>query len=89
MKGYINVPLATIYHLTLIMTKTTFNRRYDELLRQINDSAYQAELLNLMSQQLLDDTPVVKKETFKKRSLWYIFSCDCKGWDDDISIYTC
>tara|TARA_Y200000002_G_C22468365_1_gene573483 strand:- start:335 stop:487 length:153 start_codon:yes stop_codon:yes gene_type:complete len=50
------------------MTKTTFNRRYDELLRQIHDSAYQAELLNLMSQQLLDDTPVVQKETFKKRS---------------------
>ena len=50
------------------MTEITFNREYNKLLREISKSDYKEELLNIMSQQLADDTPVIRQELLPLRS---------------------
>jgi hypothetical protein len=46
------------------MNEQTNNRRLDQLLRQVNTHPFREELLNIMSQQLVDDTNVVQQEMF-------------------------
>ena len=46
------------------MNKRTFQIRYAELLRDINKHPHKSELLNILSQQLADDT--VKVDTYTK-----------------------
>lgn len=41
------------------MNKRTFEIRKAELLRDVNNHPYRKELLNIMSQQLADDTVTV------------------------------
>ena len=50
------------------MTKETFIRQYNNLLTEINKSEDKTELLNIMSQQLEDDTPVIQQELIPLRS---------------------
>ena len=50
------------------MTKNTFNRKCNTLLREISNSDHKEELLNIMSQQLQDDTPVIRQELIPLRS---------------------
>ena len=50
------------------MTEKTLNRKYNTLLREISNSDHKEELLNIMSQQLQDDTPVVRQELIPIRS---------------------
>ena len=51
-----------------MMTEKTLNRKYNTLLREISKSDYKEELLNIMSQQLQDDTPVIRQELIPLRS---------------------
>ena len=46
------------------MNEQTNNRRLDQLLHQVNTHPFREELLNIMSQQLVDDTNVVQQEMF-------------------------
>jgi hypothetical protein len=46
------------------MNEQTNNRRLDQLLRQVNTHPFRDELLNIMSQQLVDDTNVIRQEKF-------------------------
>ena len=41
------------------MTERTFNRRYNQLVTLINIHPNKTELLNIMQQQLKDDTVIV------------------------------
>ena len=50
------------------MTEITFNRKYNKLLTEISNSDYKEELLNIMSQQLQDDTSVIRQELIPLRS---------------------
>ena len=50
------------------MTEITFNRNYNKLLTEISKSDYKEELLNIMSQQLQDDTSVIRQELIPIRS---------------------
>tara|TARA_A100001035_G_C27636533_1_gene432528 strand:- start:37 stop:192 length:156 start_codon:yes stop_codon:yes gene_type:complete len=50
------------------MTENTLNRKYNKLLSEISKSDYKEELLNIMSQQLADDTPVIRQELLPLRS---------------------
>ena len=44
-------------------TNKTYERRLDQLLEEINNHAHKAELIKLMSQQLLEDTEVIHADT--------------------------
>ncbi len=44
------------------MTERTFNIRKAELLRDINKHPHRDELLNIMQQQLIDDTVMMDTE---------------------------
>ena len=44
------------------MNTKTFNRRLQQLSSELYQHAHKDELLNIMSQQVLDDTPVCDKE---------------------------
>ena len=44
------------------MNSKTFNRRLQTLSSELYQHAFKDELLNIMSQQVLDDTPVCDKE---------------------------
>ena len=44
------------------MNSKTFNRRLHTLSSELYQHAFKEELLNIMSQQLEDDTPVCDKE---------------------------
>jgi len=50
------------------MTEQAFTRAYNKLLSQLENHSHKDELLNIMSQQILDDTPVVTSQMFKRRS---------------------
>ena len=50
------------------MTENTINRKYNKLLREISKSEHKEELLNIMSQQLQDDTSVIRQELIPIRS---------------------
>ncbi len=50
--------------LILTMNKRTFEIRYAELLRDVNKHPHRAELLNILQQQLADDT--VRIDTYTK-----------------------
>ena len=45
------------------MNLRTFSIRYAELLRDVNKHPHRAELLNIMSQQIADDTVTVNTDT--------------------------
>ena len=45
------------------MNLRTFSIRYAELLRDVNKHPRRAELLNIMSQQIADDTVTVNTDT--------------------------
>ena len=45
------------------MNKRTFNIRYAELLRDVNKHPHRTELLNILQQQLADDTVTVNTDT--------------------------
>ena len=47
------------------MNEKTNNKRLDQLLHQVNTHPFRDELLNIMSQQLVDDTNVIEREVFK------------------------
>lgn len=47
------------------MNSKTFNKRYDQLSSEVYRSPYMEELLNIMQQQLEDDTPVIDKQIIK------------------------
>ena len=44
------------------MNKKTFNRRLQQLSSELYQHVHKDELLNIMSQQLEDDTPVAEQE---------------------------
>ena len=48
---------------TLTMNKRTFEIRYAELLRDVNKHPHKTELLNILSQQMKDDTAKVNTYT--------------------------
>ena len=41
------------------MTEQTFDRRYDQLLTLINIHPYKTELLNIMQQQIEDESVII------------------------------
>ncbi len=45
------------------MNKKTFNIRYAELLRDVNRHPHRSELLNIMSQQMAEDSVTVYTDT--------------------------
>lgn len=45
------------------MNKRTFQIRYAELLRDVNKHPHKKELLNIMSQQLVEDSVTVYTDT--------------------------
>ena len=52
------------YYLAIsIMNKRTFQIRYAELLRDVNKHPHKKELLNILSQQIADDTVTVNTYT--------------------------
>ena len=44
-------------------TKNTYERRLSQLIKEIEDHSHKAELIHLMSQQLLEDTEVIHANT--------------------------
>ena len=48
------------------MNSKTFNKRYDQLSSEVYKSPHMSELLNIMQQQLEDDTPVIDKQIIKR-----------------------
>ena len=50
------------------MTDKTFKNKYNKLLSEISISEHKEELLNIMSQQLQDDTSVIRQELIPLRS---------------------
>ena len=44
------------------MSEHTFNRRLYKLVTEVNNHPYKKELLNIMQQQLVDDTVIVDTE---------------------------
>tara|TARA_S200000501_G_scaffold218186_1_gene204733 strand:- start:6 stop:158 length:153 start_codon:yes stop_codon:yes gene_type:complete len=48
------------------MNSKTFNKRYDQLSSEVYKSPHMEELLNIMQQQLEDDTPVIDKQIIKR-----------------------
>ena len=48
------------------MNKRTFDKRYEQLSSEIHKSPYMTELLNIMTQQIEDDTPVIDKQIIKR-----------------------
>lgn len=46
------------------MNEQTNNRRLDQLVNQVTTHPFRDELLNIMSQQLADDTNKVEQELF-------------------------
>tara|TARA_A100001015_G_scaffold251558_1_gene290654 strand:- start:429 stop:581 length:153 start_codon:yes stop_codon:yes gene_type:complete len=49
------------------MTERLFIKQYNKLLSEIAVHPNHDELLNIMSQQLIDDTNRVKRQVFKKK----------------------
>ena len=49
--------------LTMTMNKRTFEIRQAELLRDVNKHPHKKELLNILSQQIADDTVTVNTYT--------------------------
>lgn len=47
------------------MNSRTFNKRYEQLSSEVYQSPHMSELLNIMQQQLEDDTPVIDKQIIK------------------------
>ena len=47
------------------MNTKTFNRRLQTLSSEIHRHPHADELLNIMSQQIQDDTPVIEREVVK------------------------
>ena len=45
------------------MTKRTLNRRVTQLVTELNSHPYKEELLNIMQQQILEDTVIVDTNT--------------------------
>lgn len=45
------------------MTKKTLNRRVTQLVTELNNHPYKEELLNIMQQQMLEDTVIVDTNT--------------------------
>lgn len=54
-----NTMPSTTSHPTRSMTEQTFNRRLDQLVREVMQHPYKDELLKLAQEQLIDDTVVL------------------------------
>lgn len=54
-----NTMPSTTCHPTKSMTEQTFNRRLEQLIREVMQHPYKDELLELAQQQLKDDTFVL------------------------------
>lgn len=50
---------STTFHPTKSVTEQTFNRRLDQLIREVMQHPYKDELLKLAHEQLADDTFVL------------------------------
>ena len=59
-----------IYYLPILtMNSKTFNRKLHTLRSELYNHAHKDELLNIMSQQLSDDTPVCDSEIIPNKRL--------------------
>ena len=50
------------------MNTKTFNKRLQILSNEIYQSPHMSELLNIMQQQLEDDTPVIERQIIKQQA---------------------
>jgi len=48
------------------MNQKTFDKRYEQLSSEVYKSPYMTELLNIMTEQIKDDTPVIDKQIIKR-----------------------
>ena len=48
------------------MNSKTFDKRYEQLSSEVYQSPHMSELLNIMQQQLEDDTSVIDKQIIKR-----------------------